>query len=174
MYPSADLLVSSWTRYGVRLITPMLADTSPQARAGHGFDHTGFTIDGEQSRVICPTGQTNASWTPAVQRGTEAIVVKFPGAVCRACPVQATCTTATRGGRQLTLRPQPIQEALDEARAEQSRPRHSTSSASMPGGTERSSTPAEPPIWHAWNSPSQPDPRVICAGSLVATTLRSR
>jgi hypothetical protein len=32
-YPSADLLVSSLTDYGIRLVTPMLADTSPQARA---------------------------------------------------------------------------------------------------------------------------------------------
>jgi len=44
-YPSADLLVSSLTDFGVRLITPMLADTSPQARAGEGFDRSGFTVD---------------------------------------------------------------------------------------------------------------------------------
>ncbi len=44
-YPSADLLVSSLTDYGVRLVTPMLADTSPQARAGEGFDRSGFTVN---------------------------------------------------------------------------------------------------------------------------------
>jgi transposase len=119
-YPSADLLVSSLTDFGVRLVTPMLADTSPQARAGAGFDRTAFTIDWQTSQVTCPTGQTNASWTPANQRGTETIVVKFPGEVCNTCPVKAQCTTAIRGGRQLTLRPQPVQEALDAARAEQS------------------------------------------------------
>jgi hypothetical protein len=118
-YPSADLLVSSLTNFGVRLITPMLADTSPQARAGEGFDRTGFTIDWQTSTVTCPQGQTNASWTPAAQRGTDVIVVKFPGEVCQTCPVKTKCTTATRGGRQLTLRPQPIQQALDTARAEQ-------------------------------------------------------
>src|SRR6266704_839923 len=119
-YPSADLLVSSLTTFGVRLVTPMLADTSPQARAGAGFDRTGFTVDWDDQRVTCPNGKTNASWTPATQRGTQVIVVKFPGEVCAACPVKAQCTTATRGGRQLTLRPQPVQQALDQARAEQS------------------------------------------------------
>ena len=60
-YPSADLLVSSLTEFGVRLVTPMLADTSPQARAGEGFDRTVFTIDWDTTTVTCPTGQTSAS-----------------------------------------------------------------------------------------------------------------
>ncbi len=118
-YPSADLLISSLTDFGVRLVTPMLADTSPQARAGEGFDRSGFTIDWQASTAHCPQGKASASWTAATQRGTEVIVVKFPGEVCQACPVKANCTTATRGGRQLTLRPRPIQQALDTARAEQ-------------------------------------------------------
>jgi hypothetical protein len=118
-YPSADLLVSSLTDFGVRLITPMLADTSPQARAGEGFDRSGFTIDCHAQTLTCPQQQASASWTPALQRGTDVIVVKFAGEVCQACPVKAQCTTATRGGRQLTLRPRPVQEALDQARAEQ-------------------------------------------------------
>ncbi len=119
-YPSADLLVSSLTDFGVRLVTPMLADTSPQARAGEGFDRGGFTIDWDTQTVTCPQQQASASWTPAIQRGTDVIVVKFAGEVCQSCPVKAQCTTATRGGRQLTLRPRPVQEALDQARAEQS------------------------------------------------------
>jgi transposase len=118
-YPSADLLVSSLTNFGVRLITPMLADTSPQARAGEGFDRSGFTIDWDTQTLTCPQQQASASWTPAVQRGTGVIVVKFAGEICQPCPVKAHCTAATRGGRQLTLRPQPVQEALDQARAEQ-------------------------------------------------------
>ena len=118
-YPSADLLVSSLTDFGVRLVTPLLADTSPQARAGEGFDRSGFTIDWQASTVTCPQGTASASWTPAAQRGTDVIVVKFPGEVCQECPVKAKCTTAARGGRQLTLRPRPIQQALDTARAEQ-------------------------------------------------------
>lgn len=118
-YPSADLLVSSMARFGVALVTPMLADTSPQARAADGFDRAAFTIDWDQQQVTCPQGQTSTSWAPAIQRGTEVIVTRFDRQTCQQCPVKTTCTTATRRGRQLTLRPQPVQEALDQARAEQ-------------------------------------------------------
>jgi transposase len=118
-YPSADLLISSLARYGIALVTPMLADTSPQARAADGFDRTAFTIDWNQQRVTCPQGQANASWTPADQRGTDVIVVRFPGEVCQPCPDKTRCTTSTSRGRQLTIRPQPVQQALDHARAEQ-------------------------------------------------------
>jgi transposase len=118
-YPSADLLISSLTRFGIALVTPMLADTSPQARAGAGFDRGGFTIDWDNQQVTCPQRQLSASWTPAAQRGTDVIVVKFAGETCQPCPVKAHCTTATRGGRQLSLRPKPMQQALDAARAQQ-------------------------------------------------------
>jgi len=118
-YPSADLLVSSLTDHGVRLITPLLADTSPQARAAEGFDRSGFTVDWPARTVTCPQDKTSTWWTPASQRGTDVIVVKYAGEDCQPCPVKAKCTTATRGGRQLTLRPQPVQHALDAARAEQ-------------------------------------------------------
>jgi transposase len=118
-YPSADLLVSSLSGYGIRLVTPMLADTSPQARAGQGFDRSGFTVNWDAQTVTCPQGTSSTWWTPAVQRGTEVIVVKYAGEHCQPCPVKAKCTTAIRGGRQLTLRPEPVQQALDTARAEQ-------------------------------------------------------
>src|SRR6266508_3947490 len=67
----------------------------------------------------CPQGAVSASWGPCAQRGTPAIVVKFPAEVCRTCPARGQCTTATRGGRQLTVRPRQIHQALDAARAEQ-------------------------------------------------------
>lgn len=118
-YPSADLLVSSRADYGIALVTPMLADTSPQARAGNGYDRSAFTVDWDARTVSCPQGKTSTSWAPALQRGTEVIVVRFDRQTCQTCPVKAQCTTATRTGRQLTLRPRPVQEALDAARAEQ-------------------------------------------------------
>ena len=118
-YPSADLLVDSQADYGIALITPMLADTSPQARAGDGYDRTAFTVDWDAQQVTCPQGSTSTSWAPACQRGTEVIVVRFDRQTCQTCPVKAKCTTATRTGRQLTLRPRRVQEALDTARADQ-------------------------------------------------------
>lgn len=118
-YPSADLLVSSQAEHGIALVTPMLADTSPQARAGDGYDRSAFTVDWDNRNVTCPQGATSTSWAPTVQRGTEVIVVRFDRRTCQNCPVKTRCTTATRTGRQLTIRPRPVQEALDAARAEQ-------------------------------------------------------
>ncbi|MFG1711326.1 IS1182 family transposase [Nonomuraea sp. M3C6] len=119
-YPSAELLVGARERYGIALVTPALLDHSAQARAQAGYDRTAFTIDWDNQHVTCPQGQRNASWTPCTQRGTDAIVIRFSGEVCQPCPVRAACTTATTRGRQLTIRAQKIQQALDNARAEQS------------------------------------------------------
>ena len=116
-YPSADLLVSSQTRFGIALITPILADTSTQAKTPGGYDRTAFTIDYDQQQAICPQGHTNANWIPGHQRDTEVITIGFSATVCRPCPDKTRCTTASR--RQLTIRPQPIQQAVDHARAEQ-------------------------------------------------------
>jgi transposase len=118
-YPSADLLVESTDRYGITLVTPMLADTSAQGRAGAGFAATAFDIDFDAQQATCPQGQVSASWSPAQQRGTDTIVVKFDTHTCRPCPVRAQCTTATRGGRQLTIRPRHIHHAVAQARARQ-------------------------------------------------------
>jgi hypothetical protein len=111
--------VSSLADYGIALVTPMLADTSPQARAGDGYDRAAFPIDWDNRQVTCPQGQASTSWSPATQRGTEVIVVRFDRQTCSQCPVKAQCATATRIGRQLTIRPRPVQEALDAVRAEQ-------------------------------------------------------
>src|SRR5215204_3765952 len=55
-YPSAELMTGSLTKFGITLITPVLADQSPQARAGTGFDRTHFTIDFDRERATCPQG----------------------------------------------------------------------------------------------------------------------
>jgi hypothetical protein len=119
LWEQGGVLESGHARFGVALVTPMLSDTSPQARAGAGLDRAAFTVNWDHQQVTCPAGQHSASWSPTAQRGTEVIVVKFAGPTCTSCPLRPGCTTATRGGRQLTLRPRPVQEALDAARAAQ-------------------------------------------------------
>jgi transposase len=118
-YPSGDLLVESADRYGISLVTPMLADVSAQARAGAGFDAAAFDIDFDTRQVTCPRKQLSTSWSPAVQRGTQTVVVKFDPDTCRPCPVRRQCTTAKRGGRQLSIRPRHIHHAVQQARARQ-------------------------------------------------------
>ena len=53
-YPSAELLVSSLASFGIALVTPLLADTSPQARAGAGFGRAAFAIDFGTQQATCP------------------------------------------------------------------------------------------------------------------------
>lgn len=116
-YISADLLIAARVR-GIRLVGPLLADTSTQARTG-GYTIDAFHIDWDQQQVTCPQGATNSSWTPVRIRGTDAIVVRFAKPTCRDCPARTMCTRAKYNGRELTLRPRPVHEAVRAARAEQ-------------------------------------------------------
>ncbi|MDQ3765441.1 MAG: transposase [Actinomycetota bacterium] len=47
-------------------------------------------------------------------------MVRFPTPTPQSCPLRAQCTSATRTGRQLMLRPREIHEAVEQARAAQS------------------------------------------------------
>lgn len=118
-YPSVPLVAASRRDHGVTLISPLLADVSAQARAGTGFDRAAFCIDFDTRTARCPQGKTSSSWSSCRQRGTEAIVIKFDTATCGPCPVRAQCTTARRGGRQLTVPPRELHQAQLAARAEQ-------------------------------------------------------
>lgn len=116
-YPSAQLLTSSQADYGVSLITPMLADTSPQARSGGGFDRAAFTIDFDAERATCPQGHTSSSWNPATQRGTPTIVITFSRDDCGPCPVRQLCTTSKTQRRQITVHTRQVHQAQATARA---------------------------------------------------------
>lgn len=118
-YPSAQLLVSSLASFGIALVTPMLADTSPQARAGAGFDRTAFSLDFDTQQASCPQGHTSSSWNPVTQRGTDTIVITFAKHTCGPCPVRAQCTTSASGRRQLTVHPRDVHQAQLTARATQ-------------------------------------------------------
>jgi len=116
-YTSADLLLGA-REQGITLLGPLLADTSPQARSG-GYTAEAFTIDFDHQQVTCPQGTTSVSWNPCRQRGTDTVVVKFPAAACRGCPARDLCTHSTRSGRQLSLRPREVHQAVVAARAGQ-------------------------------------------------------
>ena len=69
--------------------------------------------------MTCPQGATSIRWSPCRQRGTEAIVVGFAADTCQACPTKDLCTRSARTGRQLSLRPREVHEAVTAARAGQ-------------------------------------------------------
>lgn len=70
-YASAELIVGMKKNFGVTLVTPVLLNSSPQARAGARFDHTAFTIDWDKRQATCPRGDTSTWWSPATLRGTK-------------------------------------------------------------------------------------------------------
>ncbi|WP_234312181.1 transposase [Streptomyces griseus] len=82
-YPSAELIVGMKQSFGVTLVTPVLLDSSPQARSGAGFSRTAFIIDWENRQATCPRGRNSTWWSPAIQHGTKAIVVKFDKETCQ-------------------------------------------------------------------------------------------
>ncbi|MFE4960441.1 transposase [Streptomyces sp. NPDC056653] len=104
---------------GITMVTSVLLDHSPQARAASGFDKTAFTVDWKARQVRCPAGRTSINWSPARQHGRLVIVVKFGADACDTCPHRHPCTTSARGRRQLTLHPRELHDTLAAARTEQ-------------------------------------------------------
>jgi len=112
-YVDATKLVQSRADYEVDLVGPTLKNYWYQAEMGYDLTH--FSIDWEAETVRCPQGQTSNSWTPAQDgKGHPVIKIKFSQTDCKACPSQASCTSATR--RTLTLRPREQMQALFAAR----------------------------------------------------------
>ncbi|MFE6692326.1 transposase [Streptomyces sp. NPDC057743] len=114
-YPSADLVTAA-AKNSITMITPLLADHSPQAKAAEGFAKSDFRIDWTTRTVRCPEGSTSIGWHPVPQHQHDAIVVEFDR---RTCPSQNRCTTSARGSRMLTLRPKETHETLAQARTGQ-------------------------------------------------------
>ena len=118
-YASAAHIVDCRTDHDVRLVTPVRADHSPQARSHNGFGREAFTIDFDREQATCPQGAVSTMWNPARAKGEDVIVVTFPASTCIPCPVRSQCTRSAQRRRQLTLRPRHLHEALQAARAEQ-------------------------------------------------------
>ncbi len=87
-YVDAELLVSSQQTSGIRLVGPVLSDTSWQSKAGKGFDLAHFPLDWQAQQATCPQGHTSQSFRRSGQR----IEVVFAQETCAACPVRRDCT----------------------------------------------------------------------------------
>jgi hypothetical protein len=84
-YTSADLLLAAQAR-GITLLGPLLADTSPQARAD-GYTTAAFTIDWERQQVTCPQDATSIAWSPCRQRRSSSGSLRPPAGPARQVPV---------------------------------------------------------------------------------------
>jgi transposase len=119
-YIDAPLLIESQQQYNIKLLGPVLPDSSWQAQVPDGFDSTHFEIDWQQQQARCPQGMLSNSWEGSTdRRGQQTVKIHFPYHSCQACPQKAQCTRAQKAGRTLTLRPQAQHLALQQARDEQ-------------------------------------------------------
>jgi transposase len=83
---------------GIDLVGPPLADTST-----NGVKLADFTIDRDARRAVCPAGQLATKWAVRTERdGSRSVQIRFPAAVCAACPLRPQCTTSAHG-RNLSL-----------------------------------------------------------------------
>ena len=139
-YPPAELIIHAARVFGITLVSPMLLDTSAQARAGAGYDKAAFAFDFDARQATCPQGVTSSAWSPCRQHHDEAIVVSWPKNACMPCPARQLCTSGQR--RQITIRPRELHEALAAARAEQTTAQWKARYAARAGveGTMRQAT----------------------------------
>jgi transposase len=116
-YVSGLQLVTSQETYGIDLLGPVLPDTSWQAQKTDAYDLTRFQLHWEQERAICPQGHTSKYWQPTKDRhGQPIISIRFSLKNCNGCPDRASCTTSTKQGRHLTVRPQAEHQAIQVRR----------------------------------------------------------
>jgi transposase len=119
-YVDAPLLLSSQSEHGIEMVGPVRPDASWQGKTRQGYDLGAFTIDWEAQTVTCPQSQTATCWVPKTDTWGNAVIhVRFPSRACTHCPERAQCTQAKTSPRNLTFRPRPEHEALQEARRQQ-------------------------------------------------------
>jgi len=114
----AELMVESARQYAIDLYGPARGDYRRQAREGKGFAAHDFMIDWTSQKATCPAGKTSASWTPAIDKRTNAVIkVKFAMRDCKQCVFRERCTTTSR--RTVTIRPTEQYLALQKRRVQQ-------------------------------------------------------
>ena len=86
-YPCASHILTCRTDYEVRLVTPVHADRSHQARAKTGFHRDAFTINFDRKQAVCPQHRVSTMWNEARYAGEDVVVVTFPASTCIPCPV---------------------------------------------------------------------------------------
>ncbi|MHB1487998.1 MAG: IS1182 family transposase [Acidimicrobiales bacterium] len=84
----------------------VMAKLAPVRNTTGGFSKDRFSIDTEAGTVTCPAGQTVAI-TASRSGGGKASF----GALCSACPLRSSCTSARRG-RSITIHPHEDELAL--------------------------------------------------------------
>jgi transposase len=106
-YVDAGLLVESRERYGAELLGPVSRNNQWQAKAGKGYDLSGFEVDFAAREATCPQGHKSIDWKEMRdQHGHPKLYIRFDEKTCRQCPCRSLCTRAQEKPRRLSLRSQ--------------------------------------------------------------------
>lgn len=106
-YVDAGLLVESRESYGVDLLGPVSRNNQWQAKAGKGYDLSGFEVDFAAKEATCPQGHTSIDWKETRdQHGHPKLYIRFDEKTCRECPCRSLCTRAQEKPRRLSIRSQ--------------------------------------------------------------------
>ncbi|MFD9211505.1 IS1182 family transposase [Streptomyces sioyaensis] len=121
-YVDGPRIVTAHQEHGVILIGPMARNTTLQAKGTYAQEV--FTVDWDNKTVTCPNGATARNWRDALShRGTPIVRITFRKSDCQPCPVRSECiSSATATQRQVTVRPRPAHEAIQQARTVQGTP----------------------------------------------------
>lgn len=131
-FVDAELIVESERRYAIDLLGPVRGDYHRQAKEGQGFAAQDFSINWDDQQATCPAGQTSLSWTPAIDRGHNAVIkIKFSRRDCLPCRHRSACTSAIR--RTITIRPKEQHQALQRTRVRQQTPEFKAAYAERAG-----------------------------------------
>jgi transposase len=106
-YVDAGALVESRELYGVELLGPVSRNNQWQAKAGKGYDQSGFDVDFAAREATCPQGHKSVHWREITdQHGHPNLYIRFAEKTCRECPSRPLCTHAQGKPRRLTIRSQ--------------------------------------------------------------------
>jgi transposase len=104
-YVDAGAIVESREQYGIELVGPVSKNNQWQAKAGKGYDQSGFSVDFEIKEATCPQGQKSVPWLERTdQHGHPNLLIRFDLKTCRECPCRSLCTRAQNKPRLLTIR----------------------------------------------------------------------
>lgn len=104
-YVDAGAIVESRELYGVELLGPVSRNNQWQAKAGKGYDQSGFALDFETQTATCPQGHQSVHWLERTdQHGHPNLLIRFDQKTCRECPCRSLCTRAQNKPRLLTIR----------------------------------------------------------------------
>lgn len=99
--------MESREQYDIELLGPVSRNNQWQAKAGKGYDLSGFEVDFTAREATCPQGRTSIDWKETRdQHGHPKLYIRFDEKTCRECPCRSLCTRVQEKPRRLSIRSQ--------------------------------------------------------------------